>query len=135
MNVISLTMFHERIKLKQFLYLVFMLSIILIIMFILNFYKNIISLETYGLVLDNNILEISNLNKYDASFILNSKKLIIHDEEINFEIIDVLNNDDSYLIKLNLSKIYLKVEKLKVRFILKEIKLYKFIYETMKGDV
>lgn len=135
MNVSSLVIFQEKIKLKKILYMIFILSIIFIILFILNFSINMSSLEVYGNISDNNILEISNLKQVDTNYILNSKKMIINDEKFNIQIIDILGNDDSYLIKLKIDKIYLKDEKLKIKFIEKDIKLYKFLYETMKGDV
>ena len=134
MSVNEFLDYEEKINLKQALYVFLTVIIIILVMIILNLFKKVDSLTLEGVLKDDNIIEFK-LNQEDLTLVLNSKKIFIHDEVINYQIIEIQELDDNYLMILSLDKIYLNEEVLKVKFILKEEKLYKFIYETVKGDI
>jgi len=134
MSVNEFLDYEEKINLNQTLYVFLTVIIIIFGMIVLNLFKKVDSLTLEGVLKDGNIIEFK-LNKEDLTLVLNSKKIFIHDEIIDYQIIEIQELDDNYLVKLSLDKIYLNEEILKVKFILKEEKLYKFIYETVKGDI
>lgn len=134
MSVNEFLDYEEKINLNQALYVFLTVIIIILGMIVLNLFKKVDSLTLEGVLKDDNIIEFK-LNQEDLTLVLNSKKIFIHDEIIDYQIIEIQELDDNYLVKLSLDKIYLNEEILKVKFILKEEKLYKFIYETVKGDI
>lgn len=134
MSVSEFLVYEEKIKLNQFLYVFLTVIIIIFGIIISNMFKNVVSLNLEAVLMDNNVIELK-LNRGDLTLVLISKKVFIQDEVCNYQIIEIQELDDNYLVKLSLDKIYLKDEILKVKFILKEEKLYKFIYETIKGDI
>lgn len=135
MNISNYEKFSSKIFFYQILYIFLIMSITFIGIIELFYFKNIIKVDFQGIVLKNNILEISNLRLEDVNLILESKEVIVKDQEIKKEIIDIKEMDSNYLVKIKLDNVYIENSELKITCILKEESLYQFIFNTMKGDI
>lgn len=135
MNINAFEKFNSRITYYQILYVYLMALITVLCIIGLIYFKNITKINYQGIIKDNNVLEIENLTKDDVSLILESKKIKIKDKKIEHNMIDIEENNNSYLVKINLDKKYLENTILEVNCILKEESLYRFILKILKGDL
>lgn len=133
MNISSLEKFNSNINYYQILYGFLVIIITSFIIIGLMYFKNITKREYYGVV-NNNILEISNLTYEEVALILECKKVMIKDNIIKNKIIDIKENNDNYLISIKLNKIYLEGTKIKITYILNEESIYQFMLNRVKGD-
>lgn len=133
MNISSLEKFNSNINYYQILYGFLVIIITSFIIIGLMYFKNITKREYYGVV-NNNILEISNLTYEEVALILECKKVMIKDNIIKNKIIDIKENNDNYLISIELNKIYLEGTKIKITYILNEESIYQFMLNRVKGD-
>lgn len=133
MNISSLNKFKLNFKLYQLMYLFIVISILLIIIFQVFRFKNIIYYEYQGKVIDNNYLEISNLNENEAIKILNTDKIFIDNYLIKEKkLLKEVNN--LYNLKIKLPKLYKNNILINIKGVIKEEKLYQFIFRIMKGE-
>ena len=123
-----------NLAIYQILYVFLIISFLLIIIFFLFYFENSIVITHKGKILDTNYLEINDLNTSDISLILNSKEIKIDDKLISKERINILENNENYSLKIDVSNLEVNKNNLEIKCIIKKEKLYKFIFRKMKGE-
>ncbi|MBQ8472725.1 MAG: hypothetical protein IJ501_04415 [Bacilli bacterium] len=134
MNTNSLDKFSLKINSKQFLAAFLIIILTLIIIFLSFRWKNKVTFEYEGKVLNNNILEITNLSYLDVKTIIDSKLKIL-DRKITKDNIAIEKIQDKYQILINLEQFSIPGDKLKLNCIYLEESLFQFIKNTMKGEI
>ena len=134
MNTNSLDKFSLKINSKQFLAAFLIIILTLIIIFLSFRWKNKVTFEYEGKVLNNNILEITNLSYLDVKTIIDSKLKIL-DRKITKDNITIEKIQDKYQILINLEQFSIPGDKLKLNCIYLEESLFHFIKNTMKGEI
>ena len=134
MNTNSLDKFSLKINGKQFL-AAFLIIILTILIIFLSFrWKNKVTFEYEGKVLNNNILEITNLSYLDVKTIIDSN-LKVSDRKITKDNIAIEKNQDKYKILIKLEQVSIPGDKLELNCIYREESLFQFIKNTMKGEI
>lgn len=134
MNINSLDKFSLKINNKQFLAAFLIIILTLIIIFLSFRWKNKVTFEYEGSVLNNNILEITNLSYLDVKNIVDSN-LKVSDRKISKDNIAIEKNQDKYQILIRLEQVSIPGDKLELNCIYAEESLFQFIKNTMKGEI
>lgn len=134
MSIKSFGINYQELKVREWIYLAFLLVIISIGILLLLF-KTTIYYEYKGKMNDD-LIEINNLESKDLDVILNSLKITIDSQEIKYEVIEIKENNFLYyaILKVNTNKISVTSDVI-LKCIYEEIKLYEFIFETIKGGI
>lgn len=125
--------FSLKIKFKEFMYVFLIIIMLFIITLNLFNIKNRYESTMKFNLLSNNILELNKVDLVDLKRISNSKKVIIDNKYFNFNIIDIYDNKNNYLVKIEVLNLD-KVNSYQVTFLEKEENLLKFIIRNMKGE-
>ena len=134
MNTSLYQKFNRNQGYYQFLYLLLIINIIVVVLIFLLCVKNKTIIKYDGIISNNNILVISNLEKYDVDLILDSKDIKINDQSIKYKVLDTKEVRGTYTLKLELNKYYLDSKSLRIDVLLKEENLYQFIVKIMRGE-
>lgn len=134
MNINSLDKFSLKINNKQFLAAFLIIILTLIIIFLSFRWKNKVTFEYEGSVLNNNILEITNLSYLDVKNIIDSN-LKVSDRKISKDNIAIEKIQDKYQILIKLEQVSIPGDKLELNCIYLEESLFQFIKNTMKGEI
>ena len=133
MNINSFDNFSLKRNIKQLLAGFLIISFSAMIIFLLFYLKNKTIFNYEGMVLNDNILEITNLSYLDVKTILDSD-LNILDRKISKDSIEIAKIQDTYQIQVTLDEIFIPGDKLKLNCIYFEESLFQFIKNTMKGE-
>ena len=134
MNTNLFEKFTCKLSYYQILYVFLVICMIVLIILGLIKFENINSITYHDVVLNDNVLEVNNLSFEEANTLLECKKTIIGDKKINLEKSSIINNKNMYSLKIDVSNIKFDKNDLKLKCILKEEKLYKFIFRIVKGE-
>lgn len=134
MNINSYQKFISNIKFYQFMYVFLIILITFLTIIELFKFKNLVEINYQGII-NNNYLEISNLTYDEVNSIIELEKVKIDNKEFKNEIVDILEINNTYLLKIKLNKVYLNNTSFEITYVLKEESLYQFILKTMKGDL
>lgn len=134
MNTNLFEKFTCKLSYYQILYVFLVICMIVLIILGLIKFENINSITYHDVVLNDNVLELNNLSLEEVNSLLECKKTIIGDKKINLEKSSIINNKNMYSLKIDVSNIKFDKNDLKLKCILKEEKLYKFIFRIVKGE-
>ncbi len=133
MNISLLDKFKSYKNYYHIIYTLLIINIIVLILIETFLYTNKTMVKYLGIGSDNNIV-FSKLSYDDVKIITNSKQMLINDNYEKVTILDVLEGIDDYTLKLKVDDFYFDTQSIEVKFIVKEEKLYQFIFNVLKGE-
>ena len=133
MNVSLFDRFISYKNYYHFLYILILFLFITIIILVMLFFNNVISLNYKAIVSKNDNLVISDLDYLETETILESKRIEINSQKINYKVLEVDENLNNYTVKLKINNYFLDSQIVDLKVVLKEENLYQFVVRNIKG--